>query len=60
MATSAIAIRPDPARQSDRSDLNQLYALEIVTLAARIADRYQTSTYNEDTAGDAVGANLFD
>lgn len=36
------------------------YALEMVTLAAQIADRYASTACEEDTAGDAIRGHLFE
>ena len=36
------------------------FAVEIVTLAARIADLYPNPSFEEDTIGDAIRGRLFE
>lgn len=55
VAEHARLIRPgDPVGQNMVD-----YALEIVALTARIADRYACTACEEDTVGEAIRGNLF-
>ena len=58
---AAAAERAGLIRPGDPLDQNLVdYALEIVTLAARVADRYPNPACTEDTVGDAIRAHLFE
>ncbi|MGJ7582651.1 hypothetical protein ACSFA3_20960 [Variovorax sp. RHLX14] len=58
---AAAAERAGLIRPGDPLDQNLVdYALEIVTLAARIADRYASSACHEDTVGDAIRGHLYE
>lgn len=58
---AAAAERAGLIRPGDPLDQNMVdYALEIVALAARIADRYASMMCEEDTAGDAIRGHLFE
>lgn len=58
---AAAATRAGLIRPGDQLDQNLVdYALEIVTLAARIADRYASTECEEDTVGDAIRGRLFE
>lgn len=58
---TAAAVRSGLIRRGDPLDQNLVdYALEIVTLAARVADRYSNPACMEDTVGDAIRAHLFE
>ena len=57
---AAAAERAGLIRKGDPLDQNMVdYALEIVAIAARIADRYSNSACSDDTVGDAIRAHLF-
>ena len=58
---AAAATRAGLIRPGDPLDQNMVdYALEIVTLAARIADRYASTACDDDTVGDAIRAHLYE
>jgi hypothetical protein len=58
---AAAAERVGLIRRGDPLDQNLIdYALEIVTLAARIADRYGCTACEEDTVGDAIRGHLYE
>lgn len=61
MLFAAAAERAGLIRPGDPLDQNMVdYALEIVTLAARIADRYPNTSCTDDTVGDAIRAHLYE
>ena len=58
---AAAAKRVGLIRPGDPLDQNLVdYALEIVTLAARVADRYPNPDCLEDTVGDDIRAKLYE
>ncbi|MGJ7579786.1 hypothetical protein ACSFA3_06350 [Variovorax sp. RHLX14] len=58
---AAAAARAGLIRPGDPIDENMAdYALEIVTLAARIADGYPNTSCTEDTVGDAIRGQLYE
>ncbi len=58
---AAVAVRAGLIRPGDPLDQNLVdYALEIVTPAARIPDRYPNPACTDDTVGDAIRAHLFE
>jgi hypothetical protein len=57
----AAAVRAGLIRPGDPIDEVQVdFAHEIVTLCARIADRYSNPSCTEDTVGDAIRGQLFE
>lgn len=58
---AAAAARVGLIRPDDPLDQNLFdYALEIVTLATRTADRYANPSNSADTVGDAIRMQLFE
>lgn len=58
---AAAAVRVGLIPQGDPIDQNLVdFAMEIVTLAARVADRYTNPDCADDTVGDVIRGHLFD
>jgi hypothetical protein len=55
------AVRADVIRPGDPIDQMQVdFATEIVTLCARLVDRYPNPECTEDTIGDVIRGQLFE
>ena len=58
---TAAAVRAGLIQPGDKLDQNLVdFAHEIVTLAARVADRHQNAACHEDTVGDEIRAMLYE
>jgi hypothetical protein len=58
---AAAATRVGLIRAGDALDQNLVdFALEVVTLAARVADGYPNPACDDDTVGDAIRAHLYE
>jgi hypothetical protein len=58
---AAAAVRVGLIRAGDSLDQNLVnFALEVVTLAARVADGYPNPACEDDTVGDAIRAHLYE
>lgn len=55
------AVRADAIHPGDPIDQMQVdFAIEIVTLCARLVDRYPNAECTEDTIGDVIRRQLFE